>query len=270
MDWRAPETLPVVWPRTTARPMTGAVEMALAEAAEGAGQAQSRPERASSVIAAMFDTMDGAAMTPALVRALGSGVRAWLLCRAALMTGRDRGWYQAECHRCGMDYDFQLALDQVPRGSAGPGYPVVEVVTSLGPRRFEAPNGGHEEALAQASPADDPRRALVALLGLAETAFADAEAFTETDLAAIEAALDDCTPDIGDRISAICPSCQAATEALIDPLSFAFPRAADLLREAHLIARAYGWREGTILALPSHRRRTYARLIAAENRGAAR
>lgn len=264
MLWRAPETLSVVWPRTTARPMTGMVELLLAEAAEGS----SRPERASGVIAAAFDSVDGSATTPALVRALGTGVRAWLLCRAALLNGQDRGWYQAECHVCGMAYDFQLALDQVPRGNAGAGYPVVEVATSLGPRRFEAPNGGHEEALAQ-SGTGDPRRALVALMGLAETAFPDADAFTEADLAIIEAALDDATPDIGDRISAICPACGSATEALVDPLIFAFPRADVLLREAHLLARAYGWCEPAILALPSHRRRSYAGLIAAEGRGAA-
>ena len=267
MQWRAPETLPVVWPRTTARPMTGAVELLLAEATEG--RLMSRPERASHVIAAMFDTVDGAATMPPLVRALGSGVRAWLLCRAALMTGQDRGWYQAQCHVCGMDYDFQLTLDQVPQGRAGAGYPVVEVATSLGQRRFEAPNGGHEEALAQ-SGTGDPRRVLVALMGLAETAFADADAFSEPDLVVIEATLDDATPDIGDRISAICPACHAVTEALVDPLSFAFPRADDLLRETHLIARAYGWREGAILALPSPRRRSYARLIAAESRGGVR
>ena len=270
MNWRAPQTLAVVWPRATARPMTGAVELALAEAVEGSGRAQTRPERASTVIAASFDTVDGAATTPELVRALGSGVRAWLLCQAALMNGRDPGWYQAQCHDCGAAYDFQLSLDHMPRGTAGPGYPVVEIATSLGPRRFEAPNGSHEEALAQARNFADPRRDLVALLALAETALTDAGRYSEADLARIETILDEVTPDIADRISATCPECAAVTEAAIDPLSFAFPRAETLLREAHLIARAYGWREPSILALPSHRRRAYARLIASDMRGGTR
>lgn len=269
MDWRAPRTLPLVWPRTTPRPMTGAVELLLAEAGEGAGRALTRPERASGVICAMFETVDDVKTTPDVVRGLGSGVRAWLLCRAALMAGQDRGWYQAQCHVCGLPYDFQLSLDRLPRGVAGAGYPVAKVDTTLGPRMFEAPNGGHEEALAQDA-GHDPRRRLVALLGLAATAEDDALAFTEPDLAAIEAALDEITPDIGDRISATCPACDATTEALVDPLTFAFPRAETLLREAHLIARAYGWREPAILALPSHRRRAYARLIATEARGGAR
>jgi hypothetical protein len=117
---------------------------------------------------------------------------------------------------------------------------------------------------------DDPRRGLVALLALADTADADAERFSEADLALIETILDDITPDIADRISATCPECGATTQAMIDPLSFAFPRAETLLREAHLIARAYGWREPSILALPSHRRRAYAGLIAFEMRGGAR
>jgi hypothetical protein len=137
MTWRAPRTLATVWPKATARPMTGAVELALAEAVEG--RALTRPERARTVISAMFDTVDGTAPTPDVVRSLGSGVRAWLLCQAAAMNGQDRGWYQAQCHDCGATYDFQMSLDRMPRGTAGASYPVVEIATSLGPRRFEAP-----------------------------------------------------------------------------------------------------------------------------------
>lgn len=264
MDGRAPQTLPMVWPEPGLRPMTGAVELALAEACSGEGRALSRPARASRVIAAVFDRLDGQAMTPDLVRALGSGVRAWLLCRAALVAGQERGWYQAECAACGALYDFPLRLADMPRGAAGPGYPVVEVETSLGHRRFEAPNGAHEEAIA-ARNTSDPRRALVALMGLAGSAESDALAFTEPDLARIEAALDDAMPDIGDQVSATCPACGATTGAVVDPLAFAFPRPDEVLFETHLIARAYGWREGAILALPSPRRRAYARMIASDS-----
>lgn len=263
MGWRAPETLALAFPEAVPRPMTGTVELRLAEA--GAAPL-SRPERASAVLAALYETLDGTAVTPPLVRRLPSGARAWLLCRGAALMGRESGWFQAECTACGAPYDLQLRLAEVPRGPPGPGFPTAEVETSLGPRRFEVPNGRHEEALARGTTAD-PRRDLLALLGLAETAAEDALRYTEADMAGIETALEATAPDIGDRIATTCPACGTATEAVIDPLAFALPHPDEILRETHLIARAYRWDEAAIHALPSGRRRAYARIIAAESRG---
>ncbi len=259
---RAPATLDLIWPAPVPRPLTGAVELALAEVAgaDAEGAHLSRPARVSAVIAAVYDALGGTPTTPDLVRNLASGTRAWLLTQAAVLTGRETGWFSANCDACGAVYDFNLRLAEMPRGAAGDGFPLAEVETSLGPRWFEVPGGGHEEALAQGT-GPDARRDLVALLGLADTAAQDAASFAEADLLAIDAALDAVAPDIADRISATCPDCGAATEAAIDPLAFALPRSGDVLRDTHLIARAYGWAEDAILALPSRRRRAYAGLI---------
>jgi hypothetical protein len=268
---RAPATLDLVWPAPTPRPITGAVELALAAAA---GANHARPARVSAVIEAVFDGLAGMAMSNTTVRNLASGSRAWLLTQAAVLTGADTGWFTATCQGCGAVYDFPLRLAEMPRGAAGPGFPVAQVETSLGLRWFEVPNGAHEEALANApshdprpDPRPDPRRDLVALLGLADTANQDAAGFTTADLLAIDSALDAIAPDIADRISASCPECGSLTEAAIDPLTFTLPVADDILRQTHLIARAYGWAEGAILALPSDRRRSYAGLIAADQQG---
>ncbi|MCE6953092.1 hypothetical protein LAZ29_19375 [Cereibacter sphaeroides] len=263
MGWRAPETLALAFPEAVLRPMTGAVELRLAEAAIAP---VSRPERASEVLVALYETLGGERVTAPLVRRLPSGARAWLLCRAAALLGRESGWFQADCSACGAPYDLRLRLAEVPKGPPGPGFPITEVETSLGPRRFEVPNGRHEEVLARGTTAD-PRRDLVALLGLAGTAAEDACRFTEADLDRIEAALDAVAPDIGDEIATTCPACGAATRAVIDALAFALPRPDEILRETHLIARAYHWDEGAIHALPASRRRAYAQLIAAEMRG---
>lgn len=263
MGWRAPETLALAFPEAVPRPLTGTVELQLAAA--GAAPL-SRPERASAVLAALYETLDGAAVTTPLVRRLPSGARAWLLCRAAALMGRESGWFQADCTACGAPYDLRLRLADVPKGPPGPGFPTAEVETSLGPRRFEVPNGRHEETLARGT-TSDPRRDLLALAGLAGSAVEDACRFTEADMQRIEAALEATAPDIGDRIAATCPACGAATEAVIDPLAFALPHPDEILRETHLIARAYRWDERAIHALPSDRRRAYARIIAAEARG---
>ena len=164
---------------------------------------------------------------------------------------------------CGAPFDAPAELRDAPRGEAGSGYPVIEVSTSLGQRRFEAPNGRHEEALARRPRAPDIRD-MLALCGLSPTASADAGRFTQGDIITIAERFDAVCPDVADQLSLTCPSCASPTEARLDPLTFAFPSQTEVLRDVHCIARAYQWREAEILALPVHRRRTYVGMIRAD------
>ncbi len=265
MSDRAAETLAVVFPPTEPRPLTGEVELSVAEAV---ARGRTRPQQVTGVLAAVFARVGDAPSEVPLLRALGSGVREWLLQQAALRFWRGSGWFEAECTSCGALYDAPAELRDAPRGQAGAGYPVVAVETSLGPKRFEAPNGRHEEALARLSGAPGLRD-MVALCGLAETAHEDARCYTEGDLARIADRFDTICPDVADQLSLTCPSCGAPTEARLDPLTFAFPSLRDLMREVHVIAKTYHWQEADILALPADRRRTYADMIRAEEGGRA-
>jgi hypothetical protein len=256
---RAALTLPVAFPSAEPRPLTGAVELAVAEAAAGPGP---RGRRVSAVLDAAFGAVGGVKSDLNLVRRLASGARAWLLIRAALLFGGPREWFQTVCGGCGRPFDFQARPEAAPRKPAGTAFPVVEVPTSLGPRRFEVPNGAHEEAVARRP--GDPRRVLAGLCGLAEDAEDEAARLTEPDLDRIEALLDDAAPDVADSVATACPECGWQGEVQIDPLGWAFPRPDSLLTDTHRIASAYGWSEAEILALPRARRRRYADLIAQE------
>ena len=257
---RAAETLPVVFPPPEPHALTGAVELSVAEALAGG---RTRPQRVTGVLSAAFARIGEHAPDPETLRALGSGVREWLLQQAALGFWRDTGWFETTCMHCGALFDAQAELRHAPRGDAGDGYPVTEVETSLGPRRFEAPNGRHEEALARMPGAPGPR-ALLAMCGLSSTAREDASRFSGRDIANIAGRLDAICPDVADELTLDCPFCGASTRARLDPLTFAFPRERLLLREVHRIARAYHWGEAEILTLPAARRRAYAELIRAE------
>ena len=266
MAARASQTLAVAFPSHEPYPLTGALELAIAESlASGA----SRPERVTRVLGTVFRRISGQGATPSRVRCLTSGAREWLLQRAAGLFWADTGWFQAKCVRCDADYDVPTVLARAPRKPAGAGFPVVTVHTSLGPRTFEVPNGLHEEQLAR-SPGSDPVRTLLAHCGLSERAGSDAQDFTADDVARIEAALEEVSPEVADEVVTACPSCRAETRARIDPLAFAFPGLTTLLREVHAIAATYHWAEDAILALPSHRRRGYARLARAAPTGGAR
>jgi hypothetical protein len=62
-----------------------------------------------------------------------------------------------------------------------------------------------------------------------------------------------------------CPACGHAWPAAFDIVSFFWTEvdawARVLLREIHVLASAYGWREADILALSPWRRRSYLELI---------
>lgn len=63
------------------------------------------------------------------------------------------------------------------------------------------------------------------------------------------------------RLALACPACGHDWEALFDIASFLWSEVAAwgerTLREVHVLAQAYGWREGDVLALSPWRRRRY-------------
>jgi hypothetical protein len=66
-------------------------------------------------------------------------------------------------------------------------------------------------------------------------------------------------------IDLTCPACGASWQALFDIESFLWKEIATqarrLLRDVHLLARAYGWREADILAMSTARRQFYLEMV---------
>jgi len=263
---RPAETLAVDFPEPQFRILDGHGELAVAEAAETHA---ARPQRVTAIIAALCEAVGGEPCDAALVRRLSVGTRKWLLQHVARRFAADARWFEARCPSCSKPFDLECDLEHAPRKPAGSGFPVIEIVTSLGPRLFEAPNGGHEEHITDIRP-DDPRRTLAGLCGLAAEAEEEADRFTEHELVLIDEALETISPAVADGVDAACPECGREAHFTIDPLDFAFPPAGALLRDVHILARAFGWSERDILSLPATRRRAYVALVATEAGGSAR
>jgi len=247
----------VDFPEPLFRRIDGHLEIRVAEAVEAP---LPRPLRVTAIIAAMCERLGGYAAAEEQVRCVSAAGREWLLQQSGLQFFRGSTWFEAPCAGCGARFDLELPLAAVPRGPAGEGFPEVEVCTSLGPRRFEAPNGHHEEVMAVRREGD-PRRIFATLCSLADEAAAEADRFVEEDLERIDAALEAISPDIADGVDVTCPDCGEPARVRIDPLTFAFPRSETILQDVHVIAGAYRWEEADILALPSQRRRAYVALI---------
>lgn len=263
MQQRAPHTLAVAYPSAVARPLTGWIELDLAASLR---PSLPRPDQVTGVLAALYARVGGVVTSAGVLDRLTTGARAWLLARAASRFLPGAQWFQATCGACGQDYDLSLTLGDLPRAPKPDSFPVVEVATSLGMRRFEVPSGMVERALTVVDPAQ-ALQVLVRETGLAASAEGDAQQFSDADLAAIEAALDAASPDVAEDVQSICPTCEAPTLTRIDPLEFAFPEGARVLRDVAVLARAFHWSEQAILDLPTARRRAYVTLITKEAAG---
>jgi hypothetical protein len=77
--------------------------------------------------------------------------------------------------------------------------------------------------------------------------------------------MDDSDPLANLHLPLNCPACKHSWEVMFDILSFFWSEinawAQRLLRELHILASAYGWREADILAMSAWRRQKYLELI---------
>jgi hypothetical protein len=261
---RPPQTLPLVAPELAHRPATGAVELALAEALE---TGRTRPARVTGVIVAALERIGAEPASVEVAWALATGTRERLLQLIAARRRPAPDWREAVCEHCGQRYDVEVDLEALPIKPPDGPFPVVELDTSGGRRRFEVPNGYHEEVLAaRGAVGESAARMLLTLASLDDDASEAVGGFTPRDLAAIDEALERASPEAVEMLDSICPSCGAPTRARIDPLFGLFPRTDGVLDEVHALAAAYGWSEGEILALPEGRRRRYLERVAASSR----
>ncbi len=82
---------------------------------------------------------------------------------------------------------------------------------------------------------------------------------------ALSAQMAEADPQADTQLALSCPACDHRWQALFDIVSFFWSEihawAARILREVHLLASAYGWREADILAMSPLRRRIYLGMV---------
>jgi hypothetical protein len=179
--------------------------------------------------------------------------------RSLLATMRELGEQAldtlAVCPRCDEANEVVLPLDVLQVGAGGPSTGTVAVGSdTVG---YRVPSVGDLEAARQCADADAAERLLVdRCMG--------GELDPET-LASIAAELDERHPLLAPRVEVGCASCDATFDAGLDVAELAWASvstaATRLLDEVAHLARAYGWSEAEVLAVPRARRAVYRRLI---------
>lgn len=232
------------------RPVSGALELALAEAGENA---DSTPRAVTRALAVALERLGGGAATPERVAALCVGDRQFLMRELERHLGSAGGWFHARCRHCGEHFDFQLDYADLPVKEAGEGYPRVRVERDGRAATWRLPTGADQEILAGLPEGE-------ATSWLARHLAEDADP-PPALAAAAEAALEAMAPAIVLAIATQCPVCGGDNEVELDPYRALARRADDLLLEVHQIALHYHWSEAEILAMPQARRRRYLDLI---------
>jgi hypothetical protein len=82
---------------------------------------------------------------------------------------------------------------------------------------------------------------------------------------AVVARMSEADPQSDTRLDVSCPDCRHRWVAVFDIAAYlvreVHDRVAQLLREVHTLARAYGWHEADILAMTAARRQAYLQLV---------
>lgn len=246
------------------RPLTGALELALAEAAESA---QDTPSAVTAVLSQALTRLAGDTPAPHRVDALCLADRQFLMRQLARHLDDDPGqgtaqWFSSQCPACGARFDFALDMAELPVTEAGPGYPWVELRGDDGvARRFRLPVGADLSELARQP--DDAVEAwlLQRLAESPDTLPLDDPAQIGAWAARVEAALDRIAPALVLQVLAACPECDTTHAVDLDPYGALQHGPDTLLQEVHRLAWHYHWSEDQILALHRQRRQRYLQLI---------
>jgi len=190
---------------------------------------------------------------------------------ARLLTLRERTWGPmlngfVECPRCAehLEFDVSVADLRVAADDGVGGEGVQELLADGLALRFRLPNSGD---LATALGCQDPtvaRNLLVQRCVLEATR--DGVPLTASELPAavvtrLARRMSECDPQAEVFLDLRCPTCDHAWQALFDIVAFFWAelaaQARRLLREVHILARAYGWSEADVLNMSARRRQFY-------------
>lgn len=171
----------------------------------------------------------------------------------------------SECPRCGARFEFDLNTEALYR-IAKPDLSGREfdLVSDQYRVRFRLLNIEDLKFAGAGGDVTTARRRLVKRCIVAAQAankIVAVEELPDSVIADLAARLQECDPEAEALISLSCPSCNTQFQLPFDVTSFFCAEieaeAQRLLREVHLLALNYGWREAEILEMSAVRRQTY-------------
>lgn len=225
-------------------------------------------ERGLRLLAALFPQTSGEDLAQKTI-----GERdGWLLTLREQLFGAEVASTVA-CPQCGEQLELNFSIPEVrdPRGdSPGPAGEAIAYVDGYA-IRCRAPTSADLLAVAGVAGAESAQRALLDRCITAIDAGGAPEGspnlahLPAAVAAAVAEQMAQVDPQADVRLALVCPACDHRWMAQFDILTFLWSELTDwvqrTLREVHLLASAYGWREADILAMSAWRRQWYLQQI---------
>jgi hypothetical protein len=174
----------------------------------------------------------------------------------------------AECPQCGDPLEYRLSTRDLLTAPSADATAGDVVLACDGALRLRLPNSLDLRAASQCADLAAARRTLLERCVVATPREGTAAPVTELPEALIEqgaVCLAAADPQAEMLIDLRCPACRHPWQVLLDVESFLWAKvsvlAKRLLREVHVLALAYGWREADILALSATRRQIYLDMV---------
>ena len=226
------------------------------------GEGQSAIERPLTILAVACPEL-----TRAELSALSIGLRDALLFESRELTIGPRLDGFTACPRCQERLEFTLDLAALPhRPTTMQADEEFELELDGNPLRFRLPNSGDLAAVAVCEDLATARRRLAERCVRQASLNGNTMLRLSDDLVTkLAEQIESNAPEAEVMLDFACPSCGRNWQSLFDIAEFFWAeiaaQARRLLREIHLLASAYGWRESDILAMSARRRQAYLEMI---------
>jgi hypothetical protein len=168
----------------------------------------------------------------------------------------------AQCPQCGERLEYRMSTAQLNSPAAGKDGPLL-VETQDASFHLRLPNSLDLRAMSLCSDAGVARKLLLerCVVQVNGKTGVDLDALPESTVEKIAACIGEADPQAETLIDLACCACRHSWQVILDVESFLWVKisalARRLLREVHVLARAYAWREQDILALSPVRRQAY-------------
>jgi len=176
----------------------------------------------------------------------------------------------ATCPACGNRLEFTFNVADVRVTTANRSAETLSVNVASYQVQFRLPNSLDLEAVSSAELSDLAICQKTLLYRCLVTVQRDGEVQPAAQLPsevlnAVVSQMAEADPQAEVQLSLTCPACEHQWQTIFDIVSFLWSEihawAVRLLREVHILALAYGWREADILALSSNRRKLYLEMV---------
>lgn len=246
--------------RARFRQLNGHTELALIELDKSA----SSLSYVSSALMLALESIGGRTVDAGCVSSLCAADRQFLMLRLAAMLSGEQQWLKVTCGHCKSFFDVNFRRCDLPVKEAGAGFPLIKLNIEAGEAELRVPTASDQMDVGGLPDHEAMRYMLQRCIrSVNDTPPTDAavQGLSDTDIAAIDQALDMLSPAVCNELLVTCPECKGEQSAKLDHYHLAGLDGDSFYDEVHTLAMHYHWGETDILNMARSRRHRYLGLI---------